>query len=121
MINDVDSLADPQQVSRVERIARLNDALRKNGEGGVIVVTRGVRALPQFDAAELLLMLQTTNGFDEDNDPYGERDFGDLDFHGADLLWKIDAYDLDLIYGSSDPANAAVTPRVLTVMLASEH
>jgi hypothetical protein len=79
-----------------------------------------VRALPGFKVTVLLLMLQTANGFDEDNDPHGERDFGDLDWRGTDLLWKIDYYDSDLIYGSPDPADPAVTQRVLTVMLASE-
>ena len=66
-------------------------------------------------------MLQTTDGFDADNDPHGERDFGDLDWRGTSLLWKIDYYDSDMLHASSDPAHAAATKRVLTVMLASEY
>ena len=65
--------------------------------------------------------VQTTDGFDEDNDPHGERDFGDIDWNGVSLLWKIDYYDSDMLYASPDPADAAVTQRVLTVMLASEY
>ena len=121
MTNQVHSLTDHQQVPRAERIARLNDALRKNGQGGVIMVTRGVRSLPGFDVMTMLIMLQTSDRFDEDNDPHGERDFSELDWNGVDLLWTIDAYDLDMEYGSPDPADPTVTKRVLTVMLASEY
>ena len=121
MTNELQSLDVEQSIPRSERIAQLNDALRKNGQGGVIMVTRGVRTLPGFQVTALLLMLQTTDGFDEDNDPHGERDFGDLDWRGISLLWKIDYYDIDMLYASSDPADAAVTKRVLTVMLASEY
>ena len=108
-------------VPRAEAIARLNDKLRQTGTGGVIVVTNGVRALPHFDAALLLRALASFNGFDADNDPHGERDFGDVQLAGTDLLWKIDCYDLDMLYGSPDPADPSVTHRVLTVMLPCEY
>lgn len=109
------------QLPRAEAIARLNDALRKTGQGGVIVVTRGVRALPGFQAADLLCALAAYDRFDPDNDPHGERDFGDLELFGADLLWKLDYYDPERKFGSDDPADPARTSRVLTVMLACEY
>ena len=85
------------------------------------MITRGVRALPGFDPQVLLLKLLGYDGFDEDNDPHGEHDFGDLEWNdGTDLLWKIDYYDMELEYGSPDPADPYVTKRVLTVMLTSE-
>jgi hypothetical protein len=40
---------------------------------------------------------------------------------GERLFFKIDYYDSTLTMGSSDPADPAVTCRVMTVMLASEY
>ena len=107
-------------VPRAEVIARLNDQLRKDGTGGTIVVTRGVRAIAGFNSLELLAALGGYDAFDADNDPHGERDFGDLTLWGADLLWKIDYYDADMRFGSEDPADPSVTTRVLTVMTVGE-
>lgn len=109
------------QVPRGEKIARLNDLLRKSAEGGAIMVTRSVRSLPGFCPVELMSVLSAYDAFDSHNDPHGERDFGDLHLFGADLLWKIDYYDAEMIYGSNDPADPSQTTRVLTVMLAREY
>lgn len=108
-------------VPRAETIARFNDKVRKEARGGSVMVTSGVRGLPGFNVRRLLELLASYDRFDPDNDPHGERDFGDLTFDGADLLWKVDCYDTDMVYGSPDPADPAVTRRVLTVMLASEY
>ena len=106
---------------RAEQIAQLNDQLRKSGLGGTIMMTRGVLNLPGCDVRSILAKLRSYAAFDTDNDPHGERDFGDIDYAGASLLWKIDYYDSDLIYASPDPADPKVTQRVLTVMLAEEY
>lgn len=106
---------------RAEQIAQLNDQLRKTGRGGVIMLTRGVRTLPGFLPTELLAKLAAYDNFDVDNDPHGERDFGDIDIAGANVLWKIDYYDKTLTYGSEDPADPDATERVLTVMLPEEY
>ena len=106
---------------RAEVIARLNDALRKRGRGGVLTITLGVRTLPGFVPEKLLAALADYDAFDADNDPHGERDFGDLEHCGADLLWKVDYYDASLEFGSDDPADPEVTKRILTLMLASEY
>lgn len=109
------------QIPRAEAIAQLNDTLRKQGRGGKVMVTRGVDSLPGFNPVMLAVALASYDGFDPDNDPHGERDFGDFTLFGADLFWKIDYYDPSLTYGSDDPADPAQTNRVLTVMLTSEY
>ena len=111
---------DVAGASRSQTIAELNDKLRKTGKGGSIVVTAGLQRVTGFNPQLLMSKLATYDGFDSDNDPHGERDFGDLTLWGYDLLWKIDYFDTDLTYGSDDPADADVTMRVLTVLLASE-
>ncbi len=115
------NFAHRNAVPRAEAVARLNDKLRTTCNGGHIMVTRGVSGLEGFSAAELMADLRNYDQFDIDNDPHGERDFGDLTLWGEDLLWKIDAYDRSMMYGSPDPADEQVTTRVMTVMLASEY
>jgi hypothetical protein len=110
-----------QSTPRAERIALLNDTLRQTAEGGRIVVTSGVKALHGFEAGTLLKQVAAYDSFNSDNDPHGERDFGDLDYCGAELLCKIDYYDPSLQWGSSDPAEPYITVRVLTIMLAEEY
>ena len=56
-----------------------------------------------------------------DTHPYGEHDFGKI-VHGHDtVFFKLDYYDLAMEFGSPDPSDAAVTTRVMTVMLAEEY
>lgn len=109
------------QLPRAELIARLNDKLRKEGRGGQLVVTSGVYGLAGYDSRTLLKALAEYDAFDADNDPHGERDFGDIQVFGTDLLWKIDYYDVQSEFGSPDPADESVTTRVLTVMLEREY
>ncbi len=40
---------------------------------------------------------------------------------GNKLFWKINYYDRDLEFGSENPADPAITARVLTIMLAEEY
>ena len=52
---------------------------------------------------------------------YGEYDFGALTVEGERIFFKIDYLDRGLTGHSPDPADATVTARVLTVMLAEEY
>ena len=108
------------------RIAELNDRLRKlipfaPDTVGLCTITAGVNALSERLKADLFQAVRTFSDFSEDNDPYGEHDFGKVVIAGRSFFWKIDCYDTDLIYASPDPANPAVTKRVLTIMLAEEY
>ncbi|HSW78044.1 MAG TPA: DUF3768 domain-containing protein [Candidatus Chromulinivoraceae bacterium] len=101
---------------RAEKIAELNDRFR--GMALDVVITSGVRdTLP--DLVELLKAVEQFDSFTEDNDPYGEHDFGSLVWYGEKVFWKIDYYDQNLKYGR-DPLEPDCR-RVMTVMLASEY
>ena len=103
-------------------IAKLNDLLRTTFIGGQIVMTAGIAALPPEVQEDIVTKVRTFNDFSEDNDPYGERDFGAFDQSGAGkVFWKIDYYDKAMEYGSEDPTDPAKTTRVLTIMLAEEY
>ena len=101
------------------RACALNDAFRSTFLGGQVVVTAGVKALP--DIAELLRHVREFTEFNSDNDPYKEHDFGMILHRDRRVLFKIDYFDIDMHEGSPDPADSSVTRRVLTVMLADEY
>lgn len=84
-------------------------------------MTSGVEALGPVIVGQLINCLRSYDGFEEDNDPYGEHDFGALDYQGSKFFWKIDYYDPTLSIGSEDPADPGKTTRVLTLMLAREY
>lgn len=102
------------------RIRELNDRFRRTFIGGRITLTRGV-ADDHEAAVQLLAVVRTFDAFTDDNDPHGEHDFGAIDHAGTRYFWKIDYYDREMSGGSPDPADPAVTTRVLTVMRADEY
>ena len=65
--------------------------------------------------------VQAFDVFSSENDPYLEHDFGSLQVDGHRIFWKIDAYALDMMHGSPDPADPQITARVMTIMLAEEY
>ena len=94
------------------KIAELNDKLRKNlftpGKNQVFI-SAGVSSLPYLEQARLLDKVQKFNDFNEDNNPYGERDFSRIEHNET-----MDA-------GSDNPADENITIRVLTIMRADEY
>ena len=105
---------------KTQQVARLNDAHRQQAGVGW-VMTPGVQALGPAGVALAVAAVRAFEAFGEDNDPYGERDFGAFTIEGQRLFWKIDYYDRGLREASPDPADPAVTRRVLTLMLAEEY
>ena len=103
------------------RIAELNDRLRRTFEGGLVVRTPGVEALGPALVARVQGEVRAFAAFTEDNDPYGEHDFGSLEVDGRRLFWKVDYFDQRGRCHSLDPADPEQTLRVLTVMLAEEY
>jgi hypothetical protein len=109
------------QDRRTGRIRELNDELRRTGQGGRFVMTRGVSQLPDLDVTALMRAIREFDDFSADNDPHGEHDFGAFEHAGERMFWKIDYYDAQLVWGSPDLTDTRVTTRVLTIMLASEY
>lgn len=104
------------------RIAQLNDTFRSTLVfGGKTFLSAGVAQLDQDNIGEIVAAIRAFDGFTEDNDPYGEHDFGSVEVRGERILWKIDYYDNNYQYGSEDPADGRITKRVLTIMYASEY
>jgi hypothetical protein len=109
-------------IPQTNRIAELNDQLRTTFLTGKVLLTPGMAGLEPEDRETILSTVRGFSDFDEDNDPHGEHDFGCVTQPGVGkVFWKIDYYDTEYQYGSSDPANPALTRRVLTIMLAGEY
>ena len=98
------------------KIAALNDAHRRSMQG--CTVTKGIVAMGSA-ANEVFVGVRDYVAFTEDNDPYGEHDFGSFSVAGNKVFWKIDYYDQQLQYGS-DPLDLECR-RVITIMLAEEY
>jgi hypothetical protein len=102
-------------------IRALNDALRRFGRGGSVMMTSGIEALGVAGIARIMAAVAAFDAFTSDNDPYAEHDCAILTVDGARVLFKIDYYDRNLAYHSPDASDPKVTERVMTVMLASEY
>jgi hypothetical protein len=126
-MNDKPLFATPAE--RTQETARLNDLTRTapKSVNASWLATSGVAALIAEAAAghdrgvELARALAGFSKFDEDDDPYGERDFGALELWGEQLFWKIDYYHPERDEHSPVKWSTELTRRVLTIMLASEY
>lgn len=107
--------------TKQELIRTLNDTLRRDHLGGSIVVTAGIQALDADLIRQIGEAVATYDAFDDANDPHGEHDFGSVTVAGHRVFFKIDYYDPDLSFHSSNPADPTVTRRIMTIMLADEY
>ncbi|WP_299829301.1 DUF3768 domain-containing protein [uncultured Roseobacter sp.] len=105
------------------RIRELNDRFRTNGEGrGTVFVTSGLQAEGGGFVAKAVGAVRHFSDFSDDNDPWGEHDFGAIDLDGRKVFFKLNYYtDETLSAGSANPANEGMTYRVMTIMLSSEY
>lgn len=108
-------------MNSTDKIRALNDALRNLTGEGRIYVTAGIAALSDKLQGEIMTRVFTYSAFTPDSDPYGEHDFGSFEHADLSIFWKIDYFDRALKCDSADPADEAMTTRVLTVMLAEEY
>ena len=113
------------ELTQSQKIARLNDEFRKNmvyySLLGQVVTTASIATLPANEKMQIFDKVISFNSFSEDNDPYGEHDFGSFNHNADTIFWKIDCYDKSMQYGSEDPADNSKTKRLLTIMYAHEY
>ena len=102
-------------------IAEQNDDFRKHLSQGTLILTQGIRSNTKEDIEAIINRVRTFNTFDENNDPYGEHDFGMFYHKCKQILWKIDNYDKKFLYLSPDVSNPKLTNKVLTIMYAEEY
>jgi hypothetical protein len=72
----------------MNKIALLNDAFRTTLTGGTVLLTLGVQELPDMVKAAAIRKVVEFDDFNEDNDPYGEHDFGSLRLCGRRFSGK---------------------------------
>jgi hypothetical protein len=106
------------ELPRHEKVALYNDTFRKTLSGGTVLLTAGVDELPDMVKAEALCTIAKYDAFSEDNDPYGEHDFGSFELCGRSFFWKIDLYEEPDV---KDKNGETVVTRVLTIMRADEY
>lgn len=107
---------DTETIERSVIIAEDNDRFR-NSNPAEFTITVGV--WENCSVSEVVSKVRSFSEFSEDNDPYGEHDFGSFELDGNKLFWKIDYYDQNKS-GFCDPLSNDCH-RVLTVMLAEEY
>jgi hypothetical protein len=108
-------------IDRQSKIAARNDALRRTFQGGRVMMTASVQALPESTVAHALSAMRAFTAFDASNDPHGEHDFGRFIVDGETFIFKIDYYDRSMEFGSDDSVDPAQMTRVLTLMLPSDY
>ena len=113
---------------RLEQIARLNDRARLGLDRTArTVITRNcLKRLAEAESAPkepILLQAQLMAAFRHctfsDDSP--ERDFAVIEFLGHKVWLKIDYFDAAMEFGSEDPADAAQTTRVITILLPEDY
>ena len=105
---------------RTQRICELNDQFRTSLNGGAVLFTAGIVALGAKLEVNILDAVRVFNDFNQDNDPFGDHDFGSFEVAGHKVIFKIDYFDVHRAQHSPDPADSDVTERVMTIMLAGE-
>jgi len=130
MLNFTD-MTDEQVTAYRATVASLNDDMRAkitSPAPNIAIMTAGILAEVDSNPAlafakqiELMAIIANFADFTEDNNPHGERDFGAFDWQGIRCFWKIDCYDKAADGGSPNPADPAVTCRILTILRADEY
>ena len=68
------------------RTRELNDQFRRTGDGGRLLITSGIQELGLLATLTIRQLVADYDAFCEDNDPYGEHDFGSLTYRGEKVF-----------------------------------
>lgn len=79
-----------------------------------LVLSQSLGSLSDKEIAELLRLVRESEVPVDDNNPYGEGDFGKINFKGETYYWKFDYFDARFMF------HRVNGNRVLTIMHASE-
>lgn len=110
-------------MTRRKRIAHLNDRCRLGlDRTAQTVITRSCLAAfghgtAAAEAVHQLAILAAIRAIQFADDDKTERGRGQIEYEGETVYFVIDAYDVDLRYGSDDPADPSITRRVMTIMM----
>lgn len=123
-------ILNDKKLPKIAKIALLNDELRKKLISGELFkadskdkayITRGASIFVNgMNRMQFLNNVALYRNFTEDNNPHGERDFGNFMYQKEKIFWKIDYKDNAMMYHSPDASDPSQTIRVLTIMKASE-
>lgn len=114
-------LGESPAQARLDRIAELNDLLRRESKGGKTVMSEGVLALPPVTLGHVALAVGDFAAFTAQDDPNGEHAAGQLTVDGCGIFFQVEYYDMHYRDASKDPADPEVTRRVMTIGLAEEY
>jgi hypothetical protein len=106
---------------RAQKIAEINDRCRTQFMNVTVGWTHGVAHSGHVNEILAAVRAYDFSKADTGNDPYKERDFGAFEVAGEKYFWKIDYYDADMKFGSTDPTSEEETRRALTIMRADEY
>ena len=101
-------------------IQELNDRFRTRLEGGRLFFGGDLARAPRAVLQEALQNVKNYVDFSAANDPSGQHDFGDFMLDGRHVFWKIDYLAKDEERASTDPADPALTTRVLIITYAED-
>src|SRR5262249_5074172 len=108
-------------LTRVDTIRQLNDQLRTEFVGGVVVMTAALAQTDEEKRRRVLHRVRSFDDFTEKNDTHNEHDCGSLAGDGDRYSVKHEYYGREMKYGSEDPADPEKTTRVLTIGPMSDY
>lgn len=126
----IDTGPDLSSSETAKIIADQNDRFRKAAFGaptdgeipiGQVLLTPGISGRDPYFRCALMEVVGAYDTFNDESDPYKWHEMGVVEIQGETVWFKIDLYDENYEYGSSDPTDLRYTRRVLTLLLPSEY